>query len=60
MIEFMDELNDFMLFNACEDAREEQESHTTTEYPYQSQFWEEKEEKSSFWDNDDSSSSDDY
>lgn len=55
----MDGLEDFLLFNACEDAREEKESHTTTEYPYQSQFWEAKEEKSSFWD-DDSSSSDDY
>lgn len=55
----MDDLDNFILFNACEDARKEQEAHTTTEYPYQSQFWEEKEKSSSYWD-DDSSSSDDY
>ena len=46
----MDGLDDFLLFNAIEDEREEQEAHSTTEYPYQSQFWEEKEEKSSYWD----------
>lgn len=35
-IKIMDGLEDFLLFNACEDAREEQEAHATTEYPYQS------------------------
>lgn len=55
----MDGLDDFMLFNACEDAREEAEREATTEYPYCNQFWEEKEEKSSYRD-DDNSSSDDY
>lgn len=55
----MDGLDDFVLFNACEDAREEQ-AHQTTEYPYQSQFWEDKEDKSSYWDDDNSSSDDEY
>lgn len=63
----MDDLDDFMLFNACEDAREEAEREGTKEYPYCKQFfqssiafgesgraerWEDKEEKSSYWDDD--------
>lgn len=58
----MSTLDDFMAFNFCEDEREQQEAHQTTEYPYQSQFWDSsansETEKSSYWDDD--SSSDDY
>lgn len=57
----MIDLDDFMLFNACEDAREEAEREGTTEYPYCNQFWEDKEEEtSSYWDEENSSSDDEY
>lgn len=52
-----------MLFNACEDAREEHEAHQTTEYPYQKQYWDSSTSSetgsSSYWDEDSSSSEDD-
>lgn len=55
-------LDDFMAFNFCEDEREQQEAHQTTEYPYQSQFWESDDDSksSNYWDDNDSSSDDDY
>jgi len=55
----MSTLEDFMLFNACEDAREDSSSATgyanstgswtgaTTEYPYQKQYWEDDDSSAS-------------
>lgn len=48
-------LDDFMAFNFMEDERpstglrtgSDYETHQTTEYPYQSQFWEDEDDKSS-------------
>lgn len=43
-------LEDFMLFNACEDAREEYNAHQITEFPYQKQYWgDDDKSSSSYW-----------
>ena len=57
----MDGLDDFMLFNACEDAREEQQRRSShEEYPYQKQFWEEDRSESNYWDDGGDSSENEY
>jgi len=39
-------LDDFMAFNFIEDEREQQEADQTTEYPYQSQYWDDDDSSS--------------
>lgn len=55
----MDGLEEFMLFNACEDISEEAKREGSTGYPYCNQFGDNNVKKTSYWDDEKPSSNDD-